>query len=73
MEKEFNLSEKITNVVNLNNEDISSIPVKYIKEFIKRLKEKLRARLYWENEDLIPRNMELMEEQIDKLAGDKLI
>jgi len=65
MEKEFRLDKKITNVVNLNNEDISSIPVKYVKEFIKRLKEECNK-----YKELTPVNVEI---EIDTLAGDKLI
>lgn len=69
MGKEFNLSEKITNVVNLNNVDISSIPVKDIKEFIKLLKDKLET-INGGNWTAIKYNIY---KKIDKLAGDKLI
>ena len=61
MKEEFNLSEKIYQ---------DDIGVKYVKLFIRKLKEKFDKN-DWENNTLdVPENRDLI---IDKLAGEKLI
>lgn len=59
-EEEKTLSSYIINLSNLNNKDVSVIPVNRVKEFIKRLKK------------LINDNGLDIDDKIDKLAGDKL-
>jgi len=59
MEKEFNLSDKITGKV--LPQDEGDIPVKDVKEFIKRLKERILDRIGY-------RYLSAIEEVIDKLA-----
>ena len=61
MEKEFNLSEKILGEI--SNEKEGAILTRDIKEFIKRLKEKIKGDSHWK----------WTFQEIDKLAGDKLI
>jgi len=72
-EKEFNLSEKISPMI-IMDESFNYCKEKDIKEFIKRLKDKLRdcyivGRNLRQKYDMI----NLIIEDIDKLAGDKLI
>ena len=65
MEKEFNLSEKIGEVVDRTGWERYVIPTKDIKEFIKRLKEDIK--------DLDMIDLDFIIMTIDKLAGSKLI
>lgn len=80
MKKEFDLSEKI--VGNQSGMEIPKILestkylfVKDVKEFIKRLKEELKE-ANWNIEDIWdwdkPSAQEMVNELIDKLAGEKL-
>lgn len=64
MEKEFNLSEKVF-IENLYTEE-PVIRLLDVKEFIKRLKDKLSPKKY-----VMMGSNEIIKE-IDKLAGDKL-
>ena len=59
--EEFNLSEKITS--DLYNCGETVLQVEDVKEFIRRLKERVKNQL---------ETMETVDEIIDKLAGEKL-
>lgn len=83
--KEFNLSEKISICYDIINErkpdkddDINNgfIKVPNVKEFIKKLKEKLCGKIILETpfSDLnIKQQLDLIIDEVDKIAGDKLI
>jgi len=73
--KEFSLSDKIINVETISGKDLRNIPLKDVKEFIKKLKEELKD---WGKIDKAMENMQDFKflnitEVINKLAGDKLI
>jgi len=65
MEKEFNLSKEIMSDLN----DIRSIPIEKVKEFIKLLKEDTGCQPINSREKQI---IALFKERIDRLAGEDL-
>lgn len=67
MKRKFNLSNHICNVY----DDIEVITLIRVKEFIKRLKETIHIEEFSELMD--KRLTDAIENQIDKLAGSKLI
>ena len=81
MGKQFNLSEKIENTESVGWTELPPfIPIEYVKEFIRLLKEKFKERKWVWNEEKFGTNAhkkfnefnkELIAE-IDKLVGDKL-
>lgn len=58
------LSDKISEAYGYND-DHHVIPIEYVKEFIKELKEVFRYSSLWKGDSI--------SEEIDKLAGEKLI
>ena len=67
---EFNLSEKIG--VHVVETDIHVIPIQFVKEFIKKLKEELET--YWDKvDDVYGFTKKELHSEIDKLAGRRLI
>ncbi len=68
MKKEFNLSEKISTIEDTDSKELDEmIFVKYVKEFIKLLKEELDRRLFFDNG-----SFQYKDYIIDKLAGKSL-
>ncbi|RPJ79210.1 MAG: hypothetical protein EHM20_02010 [Alphaproteobacteria bacterium] len=78
MIKEFNLSEKINDFHEMENQYQDVIPAKYVKEFIRLLKEEIENfsgfSLYWKDtlKDAGRMRKNKVLKIIDKLAGEKL-
>ena len=68
MIEEFNLSEKIREMFRLSDDNLKYLKIKDVKEFIKKLKEFIMITVPLEDLSI----KEICEE-IDKLAGEKLI
>lgn len=67
MKNEFNLSDYIRGDIISEALDTEFIRVRDVKEFIRILKEELVQENVWDEE-----SMGIIENKIDKLAGDKL-